>query len=210
MNNTKTFGNIEVIENIQDFEVKKFEKIEGTDKKIMSEKLYIPKTEESKTAFMSDNESFFISAFQKRSQNNYSKQMKMHFDDMVKRVRKGMKRKGLKCHKTNYEIKKALRKENLRRIENRYSEFETRLNEIRADKTFADRYKDVVVEDNEGKKTLKFADGTVKVFNHNRQKADMMIGMFKKFNDISESELWEIYGENLEENGEKNDVLPEK
>lgn len=209
----KKNNDIKVIERIDDFEVIRFKATEGGITNEIIDKLIVPKEQSLKEAFNSDNFTPFISALQRRSQSGMDKMMKNRFDSMLKTVQKKMKRKakGLRIKKTKYEIKKAIHRDNEMRIQQRMDDFGKIVENVKANaENIAAKYEGANFDVTNGLKSATLKDGTFLKFDTQRFKFDSMIEVFDKYKDLSENELWEIYGEVAEKPTEVKDGQSER
>lgn len=209
----KKNNDIRVVERIDDFEITRFKGSESGVTNEVIDKLIVPKTDSLKEAFNSDNFTPFISALQRRSQSGMDKMMKNRFDSMLKTVQKKMKRKakGLRIKKTKYEIKKAIHKDNEMRIQQRMDDFGKIVENVKANaETIAAKYEGANFDVTNGLKSATLKDGTFLKFDTQRFKFDSMIKVFDKYKDLSENELWEIYGEVAEKPVEVKDGQSEQ
>lgn len=135
----------------------------------------------------------FISATQRASQLRLQREFRNRRKDGLKRIQRRFKRIYGKTL-TLFEIGKIVKKQ--AESEGRRIEIEESLKEIRADENLKGKYEGAEFILKEGVEFAKLKDKKLK-FDHVLYEGDALIGAIPK--DITEEELWELYGDQTEQ-----------
>lgn len=146
-------------------------------------------------AFNEENINPFISTIQARSRTTVGKNMRLHMDESIKKVKKKLKIKGFSNkHVTARDIKKMIRRENDKRVMERKEEVFNDLKKIEENKdSIISKYENSTENINGNEKTIKLNDGTEFVFDQMMYNSDVLVGIFKD-RKLENYEMWELYG----------------
>lgn len=146
-------------------------------------------------AFNEENINPFISTIQARSRTTIGKNMRLHMDESIKKVKKKLKIKGFSNrHVTARDIKKMIHRENDKRVMERKEEVFNDLKKIEENKdSIISKYENSTENINGNEKTIKLNDGTEFVFDQMMYNSDVLVGIFKD-RKLENYEMWELYG----------------